>query len=54
MELWCSLVGRKLLRRASGTAVEEVPTRVLAVGAYVNATMAKPLQGTYGPKPRQV
>jgi hypothetical protein len=54
MELWCSIGVRKWLKRASGTSVEDVTTRVLAFMAYFKATMAKPLQGTYGQKPLQV
>ena len=54
IELWFSILVRKLLRRASFTSVEDVQARVFAFVAYFNATMAKPLKWTYGQKPLQV
>ena len=54
IELWFSILVRKLLRRASFTSVEDLQTRGLAFVAYFNATMAKPFQWTYGQKPLQV
>jgi transposase len=54
IELWFSILVRKLLKRASFTSVEDLKTRVLAFGAYFNATMAKPFKWTYGQKPLQV
>ena len=54
IEMWFSILVRKLLKRASCTSVEDLTTRVLAFVAYFNATMAKPFQWTYGQKPLQV
>ena len=54
IEMWFSILVRKLLKRASFTSVEDLTTRVLAFVAYFNATMAKPFQWTYGQKPLQV
>ena len=54
IELWFSILVRKLLRRASFTSVEDWQTRVFAFVAYFNATMAKPFKWTYGQKPLQV
>jgi transposase len=54
IELWFSILVRKLLRRASFTSVEDLPARVLAFVAYFNATMAKPFKWTYGQKPLHV
>jgi transposase len=54
IELWFSILVRKLLRRASFTSVEDLQTRVLAFIGYFNATMAKPFKWTYGQKPLQV
>ena len=54
IELWFSILVRKLLRRASFTSVEDLQARVLAFVAYFNATMAKPFQWTYGQKPLHV
>ena len=54
IELWFSIVVRKLLKRASFTSVEDLQARVLAFIQYFNATMAKPFQWTYGQKPLYV
>ena len=54
IELWFSILVRKLLRRASGTSVEDLQARVLAFVEYFNTTMAKPFQWTYGQKPLHV
>jgi transposase len=47
IEIWLSILTRKLLRRASFTSVEDLAARVLAFIAYYNQTMAKPLKWTY-------
>jgi DDE superfamily endonuclease len=54
IELWCSIVVRKLLKRASFTSVEDLQARVLAFVEYFNTTMAKPFKWTYGQKPLHV
>ena len=54
IEMWFSILVRKLLKRASFTSVEDLKTRVLAFVAYFNATMAKPFKWTYGQKPLQI
>jgi len=54
IELWFSILVRKLLRRASCTSVEDLQARVLAVVEYFNTTMAKPFKWTYGQKPLHV
>ena len=54
IEMWFSIVVRKLLKRASFTSGEDLQTQVLAFIAYFNATMAKPFQWTYGRKPLSV
>ena len=54
IELWFSILVRKLLKRASFTSVEDLQARVLAFIQYFNATMAKPFQWTYGQKPLYV
>jgi len=54
IELWCSILVRKLLKRASFTSVEDLQARILAFIQYFNATMAKPFQWTYGQKPLYV
>ena len=54
IELWCSILARKLLQRASCTSVADWQARILAFITYCNATMAKPFQWTYGCKPLSV
>src|SRR5881296_3929310 len=54
IEMWFSILVRKLLKRASCTSVEDLQARVLAFIKYFNATMAKPFKWTYGQKPLQV
>ena len=52
--LWCSILVRKLLKRASFTSVADLQARVLAFVEYFNTPMAKPFQWTYGQKPLHV
>jgi len=51
IELWFSILARKLLKRASFTSVQDLRTRLLAFIEYFNDTMAKPFKWTYGNKP---
>jgi transposase len=51
IEMWFSILVRKLLKRASFPSVEALQVRVLAFIKYFNATMAKPFKWTYGQKP---
>ena len=51
IEMWFSILVRKLLKRASFTSVEDLQDRVLAFVEYFNTTMAKPFKWTYGQKP---
>lgn len=54
IELWFSILGRKLLKRASFCSVEELRARILAFIDYFNKTMAKPFKWTYDGKALQV
>ncbi len=54
IEMWFSILARKLLKRASFTSVADLTARVLAFVEYFNATMAKPFKWTYGQKPLHV
>jgi putative transposase len=54
IEMWFSILVRKLLKRASFTSVADLEVRILAFIAYFNATMAKPFKWTYGRKPLSV
>jgi transposase len=52
VEIWFSILARKVLRRGSFTSVEDLKAKVLAFIAYYNRTMAKPFRWNYG-KPLQ-
>jgi putative transposase len=54
IEMWFSILVRKLLKRASFTSVEDLQAKVFAFIEYFNATMAKPFKWTYGRKPLSV
>jgi len=47
IEIWLSILVRKLLKRGSFTSVEDLHQQVLAFIDYYNRTMAKPFQWTY-------
>jgi len=47
IELWLSILVRKLLRRGSFTSVEDLVSKVREFIAYYNRTMAKPFRWTY-------
>jgi len=47
IEIWLSILVRKLLKRGSFTSVEELQAKVLAFIEYYNRTMAKPFKWTY-------
>jgi len=47
IELWLSILTRKLLRRGSFSSLTDLREQVLAFIAYYNRTMAKPFTWTY-------
>lgn len=51
MELWLSILVRKLLKRGSFTSVDDLRTKILRFIDYYNRTMAKPFKWTYQGKP---
>ncbi len=51
IELWFSILARKLLRRASFASTDHLRDRLLAFIAYFNCTMAKPFKWTYTGRP---
>lgn len=51
VEIWFSILVRRLLKRASFTSVDDLRARILAFIAYFNATMAKPFKWTYKGRP---
>ena len=51
VEIWLSILVRKLLRRGTFRSVQDLRDQVLAFIAYFNQTMAKPFRWTYQGKP---
>jgi transposase len=51
VEIWLSILVRKLLRRGNFRSIEDLRTQVLAFIAYFNRTMARPFKWTYQGKP---
>jgi hypothetical protein len=51
IEIWLSILVRKLLKRGAFTSVDDLRTKVLAFVEYYNRTMAKPFKWTYQGKP---
>jgi len=47
VEIWLSILVRKLLKRGSFTSLADLEARVLAFIAYYNQTMARPFKWTY-------
>jgi transposase len=47
IELWFSILTRKLLKRGTFTSVADLQAKVLAFVEYFNRTMAKPFRWTY-------
>ncbi len=47
MEIWLSILVRKLLKRGSFTSVQDLQAKVFAFIDYYNRTMAKPFKWTY-------
>ena len=54
VEIWLSILVRKLLRRGNFRSVEDLRNQVLSFIAYFNRTMAKPFKWTYQGKPLHV
>ena len=51
MEIWLSILVRKLLKRGSFTSVDDLKAKILQFIDYYNRTMAKPFKWTYQGKP---
>jgi hypothetical protein len=54
IEIWFSILVRRLLKHASFSSIEELRERILAFIDYFNRTMAKPFKWTYAGRPLQV
>jgi DDE superfamily endonuclease len=50
IEIWFSILSRKLLKRGNFLSVADLKTKVLAFVEYFNRTMAKPFRWTYQAK----
>jgi DDE superfamily endonuclease len=48
VEIWFSILARKVLKRGSFTSVEDLKAKVLAFITYYNRTMARPFRWNYG------
>jgi putative transposase len=51
IEIWLSILVRKLLKRGPFTSVDDLKAKVLSFIDYYNRTMAKPFKWTYQGKP---
>ena len=51
VEIWFSILSRRLLKRGSFASIEELHKRVLGFIDYFNATLAKPFKWTYKGRP---
>jgi transposase len=51
VEIWFSILSRRLLRRASFTSLENLRTRVVQFIDYFNDVLAKPFRWTYTGRP---
>jgi hypothetical protein len=47
IEIWLSILVRKVLKRGNFTSVDDLKRKVLAFIEYYNRTMAKPFKWTY-------
>jgi hypothetical protein len=47
VEIWLSLLVRKLLKRGNFTSLDDLRNQILAFIAYSNRTMAKPIKWTH-------
>jgi len=50
IEIWFSILARKLLRKGSFVSVDDLRNKVMKFIDYYNSTMAKPFKWTYGGK----
>jgi len=47
VEIWLSILVRKLLKRGNFTSLDDLRDQILAFITYYNRTMAKPIKWTY-------
>jgi transposase len=53
IEIWFSVLVRRVLKRGNFSSVNELAERILAFIDYFNKTMAKPFKWTYAGRPLQ-
>ena len=53
IEIWFSILARRVLKRGSFSTVNELRERILTFIEYFNKTMAKPFKWTYAGRPLQ-
>ncbi|MEO0853217.1 MAG: transposase [Cyanobacteria bacterium J06648_11] len=53
IEIWFSILARRVLRRGSFVSIEDLRARVLDFIDYFNAVLAKPFRWTYAGRPLQ-
>ena len=51
VEIWFSILVRRLLKRGNFTSIDDLKQRILDFIAYFNRTMAKPFKWTYAGRP---
>ena len=54
VEIWFSILARRLLNRACFKSTEELAKRIVAFIGYFNRTMAKPFKWTYAGRPLRI
>ncbi len=54
IEMWFSILARKLLRRGNSTSKQDIKEQIERFVAYFNRTMAKPFKWTKTGKPLAV
>ena len=54
IEIWLSLLVRRVLKRGNCTSVADLRARILAFIDYFNRTLAKPFKWTYKGRPLNV
>ena len=53
IEIWFSILARRLLKRASFTSIEDLRSRALQFIEYFNSVLAKPFRWTFTGRPLQ-
>ena len=53
VEIWFSILARRLLKRSSFTSLDDLKTRALQFIEYFNSVLAKPFRWTYTGRPLQ-